>query len=247
VKRFAAMAVVAAAFSLVAATAAPAQQGTPGFDVRENPSRVKADGPGFRVKLNKHRIVARIDEERYGIPEAGFPVMHRVLDLGELAPTLRPIECDNGTYRIVSGRFDITERASGTEPRPLPYTPAFNARFTEIITFVGLIDAVVTDENGERLRLLLSDLAHEILTPSSFASTAPVHAFIVDSRGRVRDRAALTGRVNIDRGTGEAVHQIVDSGTCHQTADLNFGPGTDRATVVGPIFVLPFNTTVVRP
>jgi hypothetical protein len=45
------------------------------------------------------------------------------------------------------------------------------------------------------------------------------HPVIVDSAGRVRDRASLAGRVNIDRTTGEAVHRIVDSGTCHQTAN----------------------------
>jgi hypothetical protein len=37
----------------------------------------------------------------------------------------------------------------------------------------------------------------------------------------------------------------VDRGTCHQRANLNLGPGTDQATVFGPFFVLPFNTTVV--
>jgi hypothetical protein len=85
------------------------------------------------------------------------------------------------------------------------------------------------------------------MTPGSFSSTAPIHAFIVDANGRVRDRAALTGRVNIDRTTGEAVHRTVDRGTCHQTANLGLGPGTDAATVFGPFFVLPFNTTVVMP
>src|SRR5919106_4913508 len=128
-----------------------------------------------------------------------------------------------------------------------PYTPAFAQAFPRIITFVGTLDAVVTNEDGEQLRLLTSDLAHEVLTPDSFASTNPIHAFIVDAAGRVRDRASLTGRVNIDRTTGEAVHRIVDRGTCHQTADLNLGPGTDRVTVFGPFFVLPFNTTVVVP
>ena len=91
----------------------------------------------------------------------------------------------------------------------------------------------------------MSDLAHEVMTATSFASTAPIHAFIVDSRGRIRDRASLVGRVNVDRSTGQAVHRIVDRGTCHQTANLNLGPGTDRVTVFGPFFVLPFNTTVV--
>jgi hypothetical protein len=109
------------------------------------------------------------------------------------------------------------------------------------------MDAVVTDQTGERFRLRMTDLAHEVMTPDSFASTAPIHAFIVDSEGHVRDRASLVGRVNIDRMTGEAAHRIVDRGTCHQTANLNLGPGTDQATVFGPFFVLPFNTTVVTP
>lgn len=244
-KRLAGIAVVAVTLTALSAGPASAQQGAPGFEIKENFARVKADGPGFRVKLNKHDVRVRIDEERFGIPEAGFPIERSQSDLGGL--NLRPIQCENGTYRIVSGIFEVTERASSTEPRPLPYTPAFAQRFPTIITFVGTLDAVVTNENGEQLRLLMSDLAHEVMTPDSFASTAPIHAYIVDAAGRVRDRASLTGRVNIDRTTGEAVHRIVDRGTCHQTANLNLGPGTDRATVFGPFFVLPFNTTVVVP
>jgi hypothetical protein len=146
----------------------------------------------------------------------------------------------------VEGIFEITQRASSTEPRPLPYTPAYNER-TPILTFVGTLDGVVTNEDGERLRVLVSDLVHEVITPDAFASTNPVHIFFVDAEGEIRDRASLVGRVNIDRATGEAVHRIVDRGTCRQTADLNLGPGTDQATVTGPFFVLPFNTTVVMP
>lgn len=244
-KSLAGIAVVAVTLTALSAGTASAQRGAPGFEIKENRARVKADGPGFRVKLSKHDVRVRIDEERFGIPEAGFPIERSQTDLGGL--NLRPIECENGTYRIVSGIFEVTERASSTEPRPLPYTPAFAQRFPTIITFVGTLDAVVTDENGVQLRLLMSDLAHEVITPGSFASTAPIHAFIVDAAGRVRDRASLTGRVNIDRTTGDAVHRIVDRGTCHQTANLNLGPGTDQATVFGPFFVLPFNTTVVTP
>jgi hypothetical protein len=245
VKRFAGIAVVALTLTGLVAGPASAQEGAPGFEIKENPALVKADGPGFRVKLSKHDIRTRIDEERFGIPEAGFPIQGSRTDFGPIAPALRSIVCENGTYRIVSGIFEVTQRASSTEPRPLPYTPAFAPRFPRIITFVGTLDAVVTNEDGEELRLLMSDLAHEVMTPTSFSSTAPIHAFIVDADGRVRDRASLVGRVNIDRTTGEAVHRIVDSGTCHQTANLNLGPGTDRATVFGPFFVLPFNTTVV--
>jgi hypothetical protein len=248
VKRLAGVAVVVA-LTLAALSAGPAsaQEGAPGFELRETAVLVKADGPGFRVKLSKHDLRVRIDDERFGIPEAGFPIERTQTDFGPLGNILRPFVCENGTYRIVSGIFEVTERASSTEPRPLPYTPAFALRFPTIITFVGTLDAVVTNESGEQLRLLMTDLAHEVMTPASFASTAPIHAFIVDSEGRVRDRASLVGRVNIDRTTGEAVHQIVDRGTCHQTANLNLGTGTDRATVFGPFFVLPFNTTVVMP
>jgi hypothetical protein len=245
VKRLAGIVVVGLTLVALCAGAAYAQQGAPDFKIKENRARVKADGPGFRVKLNKRDIRVRIKEERFGIPEAGFPIEESQQDLGPFAPNLREIVCENGTYRIVSGIFDVTERSSSTEPRPAPYTPEFAEDFPSIITFVGTLDAVVTNEAGERLRLLMSDLAHEVMTPTSFASTAPIHAFIVDSRGRVRDRASLVGRVNIDRTTGKAVHRILDRGTCHQTANLNLGPGTDRATVFGPFFVLPFNTTVV--
>ena len=246
-KRLVGIAVVVVALTASSAGIASAQVGAPGFSVKENPALVKANGPGFRVKLSKHDLRVRIDDERFGIPEAGFPIERTQTDFGPIAPNLRPFVCEHGTYRIVSGIFDVTERASSTEPRPLPYTPAFAQRFPAIITFVGTLDAVVTNENGEQFRLLMSDLAHEVMTPGAFASTAPIHAFIVDSAGRVRDRASLVGRVNIDRTTGEAVHRIVDRGTCHQTANLNLGPGTDRATVFGPFFVLPFNTAVVVP
>jgi hypothetical protein len=245
VKGFAGIAAIAVALAALTAGPAAAQKGAPDFDIKENPALVKADGPGFEVKLSKHAIKTRIDEDHFGIPEAGFPIQESRQDLGAVAPNLRQIVCENGTYRIASGFFEVTQRASSSEARPAPYTPQFAQRFPNVITFVGTLDAVVTNEAGEQLRLLMSDLVHEVITPASFASTAPIHAFIVDSRGRVRDRASLVGRVNIDRTTGEAVHRIVDRGTCHQTANLNFGPGTDQATVFGPFFVLPFNTTVV--
>ena len=234
---------VVVALILVPAGTAAAQQGAPGLDVKENPALVKADGPGFKVKLSKHDLRARIDDERFGIPEAGFEIVRAEDDLGPIGHLLRPFVCENGTYRVVSGSFRTTERSSSTEPRPLPYPPAFSTAFPEIITLVGTLDAVVTNESGERFRLMMSDLAHEVMTPTSFSATAPIHAFIVDSEGRVRDRASLVGRVNVDRTTGEAVHSIVDAGTCHQTVTLLGQPGV---TVFGPFFVLPFPTTVIR-
>jgi hypothetical protein len=246
-KRLAGVAVATATLAALIAGTASAQDGAPGFEIKEERAEVKAEGPGFEIKLSPDDLRVEIDDESFGIPEAGFPIQRSQTDFGPLGNVLRPFVCENGTYRIVSGIFDVTQRASSTELRPLPYTPAFAQRFPNIITFVGALDAVVTNQTGEQFRLLLTDLAHEVMTPDSFASTAPIHAFIVDSEGLVRDRASLVGRVNIDRTTGEAVHQIVDSGTCHQTANLNLGAGTDQATVFGPFFVLPFNTTVVMP
>jgi hypothetical protein len=233
---------VVVALSLLPAGTAAAQEGAPGLEIMENPALVKADGPGFDVKLGKHDLRARIDDESFGIPEAGFDIERSEQDLGPIGQNLRPFVCESGTYRIVSGTFSTTERASSTELRPLPYPPAFGNAFPTIITFVGTLDAVVTNQDGEQFRLMMSDLAHEVMTPTSFSSTAPIHAFIVDSEGRVRDRASLVGRVNVDRTTGQAVHNIVDEGTCHQTATLLGNPGV---TVFGPFFVLPFPTTVI--
>ena len=210
------------------------------IDVSEHRDHVKVDGPGFKVKLSKHGLRVKIDDRRFGIPEAGFPI-ERIQQ--NVPATVRPFVCDNGTYRVVSAVFDQTERASATALRPLPYPPAFGAAFPDIFTFVGTIDGLVQNENGEQFRLLMSDLAHEELTSRSFTSTNPVHAYFVDARGKIRDRASLVGRVRVDRATGAAVHNIVDKGTCHQTATLLGQPGV---TVFGPFFVLPFPTTVIR-
>jgi hypothetical protein len=243
VKRLAGIVVVAVC--ALSAPAAVAQQGAPDFDIAETPHFLAAKGPGFAVLMTKHGIVEHIDDERFGIPEAGFPIVRSRTELVE-SPTRRPYVCENGTYRLIKATFDVVQRGSSTEQRPLPYTPEFALRFPQIITFFGTLEGVVENEQGERFRLLATDLAHEVMTPDEFASTAPVHGFIVDSQGRVRDRASLVGLVNIDRETGEARHKVVDRGTCHQTANLNLGPNTDQAVVFGNIFVLPFNTTVVR-
>jgi hypothetical protein len=237
VKRFVGLVV---ALSLVPAGTAAAHWDRGALDIKENPAQVKVDGPGFDVKLTKHGLRADIDEERFGIPEAGFPIVR-----GQQVtnPNLRPIVCENGTYRFVSGTFYTTTRASAPGPRPLPYPPNFGNAFPNIFTFVGTLDAVVSNEAGEQLRLLMSDLAHEEISTRYFTSTNPIHAFIVDERGRIRDRASLVGRVKVDRLTGEAWHNIVDAGTCHQTATSGGQPGV---TVFGPFFVLPFPSTVVR-
>jgi hypothetical protein len=235
---------VAVMLAVLPASSASAYLGAPNFHIFETPFFVLADGPGFEVKLTRRDLTSEINDAKFGIPEAGFPIQRAQQTFGP-NPNRRPFVCENGTYRIVSGTFSITQRASSLEPRPAPYTEAFNRAFPSIFTFVGTFEAVVTNESGEQFRLMMSDLAHEVLTERWFASTNPIHAYFVDASGRVRDRASLVGRVNIDRKSGNAFHWILDRGTCHQTANLNLGPGTDQVTVFGPFFVLPFNTRVV--
>ena len=55
-KRLAGVVVVAATLTALSAGTASAQEGAPGFELKENPALVKADGPGFRVKLSKHAV-----------------------------------------------------------------------------------------------------------------------------------------------------------------------------------------------
>jgi hypothetical protein len=246
VKRFVGLAVVVLSLAVLPGTAS-AYVGAPDLHIFEVPGIfVKADGPGFDVKLTKQGLDVDINDAKFGIPEAGFPIQRATQNLGP-NPNRRPFVCDNGTYRIVQATFNVTQRPSQPPAvdRPAPYTQQFNNAFPTIFTFVGAFQGTVTNEGGEQFTLYMSDLAHEVLGDRWFSSTNPIHAYFVDSSGRIRDRASLVGRVNIDTKTGRAFHWILDTGTCHQTANLNLGPGTDQATVFGPFFVLPFNTEVV--
>ena len=81
--------------------------------------------------MTKHGIHTKINDDRFGIPSAGFQIERQSTDMGPLGPRLRPFICENGTYRITSGSFDVIERASSTGLRPLPYTPQFDVRLPE--------------------------------------------------------------------------------------------------------------------
>ena len=72
-KLLAGIVVVAVTFTVLSVGTAFAQRGAPGFDIKENRERVKAKGPGFKVKLTKRDLQVRIDDARFGIPEAGLP------------------------------------------------------------------------------------------------------------------------------------------------------------------------------
>ena len=96
--------------------------------------------------MTKHGIHTNINDARFGIPSAGFPIQRATAQIPAAA---RPIVCDGGTYRTVGSlTFTQTERASSTQPRPLPYTPQFNTRFPEIFTFVGTVEGTVQDRTA---------------------------------------------------------------------------------------------------
>jgi hypothetical protein len=223
-----------------AGTAGATGWGSNDLKVIDNPWFVVANGPGFTVGLTQFGLLTHIDEDRFGVPEAGYPIVRNTQTLPVSFPA---IECENGTYRLTAPTaFNTVTRASAPGPRPAPYPANFG--FPNIFTFVGTVDTTVVNAAGEQLRMYVSDLAHEELTPGKrFTSVNPIHAYIVDAKGRVRDRASLVGRVTVDLRTGEARHQIVDEGTCHQTA-TRFG--TPGVTVFGGFFVLPFPSTVIR-
>ncbi len=246
-KRFAA--VVVGALAIVALSAGPASADLLDrylLDIDESRSQVKVDGPGFKVKLTKDALTTQIDEARFGFPQSGHPI-ERSSQIGP-GPLARPYICENGTYRATAtgrGFFNGVDRVSSDKPRPVPpYTDAFNTGFGNPFTFVGTLTATVTNEDGETFTLMMSDLANEVrVLGRFFVSSNPIHAFFVDSQGKIRDRASLVGRVVVDEKTGHAAHWVVDRGTCHQRAALPFGG--DNAVVFGPFFVLPFNTTVI--
>ena len=249
VKRFAG--VVVAALLLAALSAAPASAGLLDryvLDIDESRSQVKVDGPGFKVKLSKDALTTQIDEARFGFPQTGAPIL-RNAPIGP-SPAARAYVCENGTYRATPdgrGVFSQVSRVSSTTAsRPIPpYSAAFNTAFGSPFTFVGTLDATVVNEQGERFRLMMSDLANEVVVLGRFfVSTNPIHAYFVDAQGKIRDRASLVGRVVVDTKTGHSTHFVIDRGTCHQRAAIPAFGATD-AVVFGPFFVLPFDTTVI--
>ncbi|WP_157245070.1 hypothetical protein [Nonomuraea typhae] len=220
--------------------------GAPGLRIKEHGDHLRAIGPGFVLKLSPHRIDLRIDEDRFGDPGTGNPIVRENIDL--TGRTLRPFECRNGTYTIKTGTFQRTYRVSQFAKRPPPYTDGFATAAPGIFTpFAGVLEGTVTDADGRTLRFLISDLVQEVLSADGFAATAPIHGLFVDERGRVRDRISLVGRFNSGRDGQGAVFGIEDRGTCRQIADLPFGPGSEQAVVTGPLFVLPFKAPVTRP
>ncbi|GAA3018867.1 hypothetical protein GCM10017559_48700 [Streptosporangium longisporum] len=224
----------------------PGAPGAPGLKIKESRFHVKATGPGFVLKLSPRGLDVRIDEERFGDPATGNPIVRQTIDL--TGRTLRPFECENGTYTIKTGTFERTYRISQLAKRPLPYTEGFATGSPGVFTpFVGEIEGTATDADGRTVRFLISDLVQEVLTEDGFSATAPIHGFFVDERGRVRDRISLVGRFNAGPDGRNAVHGIEDRGTCRQIADLPFGPGSERAVVTGPFFVLPFSSPVTVP
>ena len=62
-KRLARVAVVAATITALSAGAAPAQEGAPGFEIKDELAEVKAEGPGFGTKLSPDGLRVEISDE----------------------------------------------------------------------------------------------------------------------------------------------------------------------------------------
>ena len=117
-KRLVRVAALAAVALGLSAGTAQAQRGAPDFHIIDNPLFVYADGPGFNVLMTKHGIHTNINDDRFGIPSAGFPIQRATQQIPAAA---RPIVCDGGTYRTVGSlTFTTTERASSTATDAAP-------------------------------------------------------------------------------------------------------------------------------
>jgi hypothetical protein len=187
-------------------------------------------------------------EEEFGDPSTGNPIVRLVTDLA--GRTLRPFVCENGTYTIKAGTFDRYYRFSRMERRPAPYPERFHTNFPGFVTpFFGRLDATVTNEAGETLRAMISDLGYEARTEDGgFRGTYPIHGFVVDAQGKIRDRISLLGRFRSGPGGANATYGIEDRGTCGEKVGLGWGePNTDQVLVTGPLLVLPFNSPVIVP
>ncbi|MFD0855850.1 hypothetical protein ACFQ07_26650 [Actinomadura adrarensis] len=234
--------------ALFAAPSASAEEKVQDVYVKESAGRIKATGPGFTLKVNRHGITSTMVEDEFGDPATGNEILRQFSDL--TGRTYRPFVCENGTYTITAGTFERFYRYSTMERRPAPYTERFHANFAgQVAPFMGEFDATVTDEAGETLRVLISDLGYEAFTEDGgFRATYPIHGFIVDQQGEIRDRISLLGRFRSGPGGANASYWVEDRGTCHQRADLGWNePNTDNVVVTGPLLVLPFNAPVITP
>jgi hypothetical protein len=216
--------------------------------VKESEGRIAAVGPGFKLKVTRHGISSSMVEEEFGDPATGNQIVRLSTDLA--GRVLRPFVCENGTYTITAGTFQRAYRFSSLERRPPIYPERFHTSFPGFVTpFMGEFDATVADEAGRTLRVMISDLGYEARTvDGGFRGTYPIHGFVVDQKGTIRDRISLLGRFRSGPGGVDAKYWIEDRGTCHQRADLGWGvPNTDQVVVTGPLLVLPFNAPVVIP
>ena len=126
-KRLARVAVVAATITALSAGAASAQEGAPGFEIKDELAEVTAEGHAFETKLSPDGLRVEISDESFGFPEADFPIQRSAQDPGLVGPNLRPFVCENGTYRLVSGIFRghaarVEHRAAAASPTRRPST-----------------------------------------------------------------------------------------------------------------------------
>src|SRR5687767_2960956 len=81
---------------------APAQEGAPGFEIKDELAEVKAEGPGFETKRARMACALRSATRASGTRR---PASRSRVGAGprSVGLNLRPFACENGTYRLVSG------------------------------------------------------------------------------------------------------------------------------------------------
>ena len=232
---------VVVALILLPAATAEAQEGAPDLEIKENPAIVKADGPGFKVKLSKHDLKVRIDDEQLRDPRSRLG--HRAQPAGPRSDRTEPAPVHVRERDVPDRLRDLRHHGALIEHGSMldPVPPAFGNAFPTIITFVGTLDAVVTNEDGEQFRLMMSDLAHEVMTATSFSSTAPIHAFFVDSRAASATvRRSSAGSMSTARPVTPSKHRRRG----HVPSDGD-PAGQPRRDGLRAVLVFPFPTTVI--
>ena len=189
--------------------------------------------------MAKHGIHTQINDERFGIPSARLPDPARHSSRSRRPP---------GRSSATAGPTAPSGRSPSPRPSALRATAAASAALHAAVQHrASRRSSLRRHRRGDRpgpgrassSSFSSTDLAHEVITARSFSSTNPIHAFSSTRAERVREYARWSAASTSICATGEAQHKIVDRGTCHQTANLNLGPGTDRRRRLRPALRAP--------
>ena len=204
-KRFVGVAALVVSLAVLPAGTASAYLGAPNLHIFELPaSFVKADGPGFDVKLTRNGLGVEINDEKFGIPEAGFPIERVTQNFG---PNPTGARSSATTARTGSCRRRSTSRTRASQPpevdRPAPYSAAVQHRLPEhlhVRRHLRGAPSRTRPASSSRSTCRISRTRSWATTCSPRRTRSTRTSSIPGAR--IRDRASLVGRVNIDTKSG---------------------------------------------